>query len=80
MEVLILTKSRVPAAQLERFNEISKAYRGFTRSPNGKVVLKDLRKKFYDADLCGDSEHSAAVKAGRHSVILYILRMMETEL
>jgi len=56
--------------------QLSKAYRGFFTSPNGKLVLKDLKRRFYDIDLSADSEHKSSVKVGRHNVVLHIERLM----
>jgi hypothetical protein len=53
-----------------------KAYKSLSKSPHGKIVLEDLCKRFYDVDLTSSSEHSSAVKVGRHGVVLYIKRMI----
>ncbi len=72
-----LTLKKLPDPLQSRLDETCKAYRAFLRSPNGKIILADLRRKFYDKDLAGDAEHSTSLKVGRHSVVLHILKMAE---
>ncbi len=62
------------AVQRKRNEKVS-AYSAFN-SNNGRQVLKDLERVFYDIDLTSDDEHSSSVKVGGHRVILYIKRMI----
>lgn len=59
-----------------QLSELQKAYHALSRSPNGKRVLEDLYRRFYDVDLTGDDEFSSSVKVGQHSVCLHIRRMI----
>lgn len=67
---------RLPVKQLEAQEQLLKAYKAFFKSSNGRIVLKDLSKRFYDVDLSTNSEHTAQLKVGRHSVVYYIKRLM----
>ena len=66
--------SKQAQAARQYSDQLNKAYRALARSPNGKLVLADLEKKFYDVDMTSSDEHSSSIKVGRHSVVLYIKR------
>lgn len=59
--------------QVEHINVV---YRRLFNSPDGKIVLDDLRKQFYDTVLTGSgaTNLSVAVKAAQHDVVTVIIR------
>ncbi len=57
--------------------QLVKAYSKFFKSPDGKVVLEDLSKRFYDVDLSAKDETTISIKAGSHRVIHYIKRIID---
>ena len=57
------------------------AYARLFTTPDGKVVLADLRKQFYDCLLTksGSTELSITAKAAQHDVIAVILKLIGDE-
>jgi len=57
------------------------AYARLFTTPDGKEVLKDLRKQFYDVVIVGNgaSETSIIAKSAQHDVITVILKMIGDE-
>jgi len=53
--------------------EIRKAYRRLFKTPDGKVVLDDLRARFYDRSLDSESANKMAVNVGSHKVVQHII-------
>lgn len=53
-------------------------YRNVFGTPEGRMVLDDLRQQFYDVDLLRNSAHHLHAAVGGHAAVRYILDMMET--
>lgn len=56
---------------------LASQYRNVFSTPDGEDVLADLRAEFYDTSLVGKDAHATAVVAGAHTVVRYILNVME---
>jgi len=52
-------------------------YRNTFTTVAGAKVLEDLRKTFHDCPLTRSDAHHTAMAVGGHSVIVYILDMLE---
>jgi hypothetical protein len=68
----VAKKLKISPEQRSRLEQKGKAYKAFFRSSNGRVVLADLEKLFYEVDLSASDEHKTSIKVGRHSVVYYI--------
>lgn len=57
---------------------ISAEYRNTFKTPAGEKVLADLRSEFYDVNMVlAGSADGVLMAAGAHSVVHYILEMLE---
>jgi len=55
------------------------AYARLFTTPDGKVVLKNLREQFYDCIITSNTEISTVAKAAQHDVVAVILKMIGDE-
>lgn len=55
----------------------ARAYPAVFATPDGALVLADLRAQFYDGDMLPTDAHQAAMMLGARQVVRYILDSIE---
>lgn len=58
---------------------LARAYYSFSQSPEGQIVLKDLRERFYERTLVTlpTDPNSLMLNVGMREVVVYILAQVE---
>ncbi len=78
-ELTLKKQSKVLEEAKDHAEQLRKAYRHFRKSPDGKIIMADLEKRFYDIDMSKGTEQNALIRIGRQSVVYYIRKMGEEE-
>jgi hypothetical protein len=65
----------------EDLNKLYAAYKKLFKSPNGKIVLADLRARFMDGQIIrkGESSEEMVARAAKHDVVQAIINITEME-
>lgn len=64
----------------DEHRDLVKAYKRFGESEDGKLIMADLRKTFYDNSAFHPTATVMAYQEGNRDVVLRMVRMIETDL
>jgi hypothetical protein len=60
--------------------KLKRAYEGLGRSPNGRLVLEDIRRRWLEVGIVGRTSEETIANAARHDVAQTIINMVEKQI